>query len=249
MKRTRDIETIRLGKVVVGILEGPASISALGHLDGVLFAERDKPLANIVSRAGLGVDVYVLDSGINHEHKDFEGRAFKGMNFVTGESDEDLYGHGTHVSGTVAGKRFGVAKSARLFGVKILNRKGEGTVSLAVRAINYVIQQKITTGRKSIINLSLVGEFSQALNVAVDQASIRNGIPVIVAAGNQHEDACLTSPASSQNVIAVGNVDQTNHLSRSSNTGACVSIFAPGAKIVSASNLDPVGSKVLSGTR
>lgn len=195
------------------------------------------------------MDVYVLDSGIYDEHEDFEGRAFKGKNFVNDEDDSDLYGHGTHVAGTVAGRRFGVAKNARVYGVKILNRRGEGTISLAVRAIGYVIQQKELTGRKTIINLSLAGDISRSLNVAAEQAASKHGIPVIVAAGNQHMDACLASPASAPNVLSVGNVDMNNQITRTSNFGSCVSLFAPGAQIVSASSQDRTGSRVLSGTR
>ncbi|KAJ9081838.1 hypothetical protein DSO57_1010514 [Entomophthora muscae] len=270
-------QVVQLGRVVIGILDGAGSISAMRKLDGVLFVEKDRPiraaslliqpdppsygLERVSSRhvlpdpgytfdssAGSGVDVYVLDSGIYDEHEDFENRAFKGKNFVADEDDTDLYGHGTHVAGTVAGKDYGVAKNARVFGVKILNRKGEGTISLAVRAIGYVIKQKEITGRKSIINLSLAGGISRSLNVAVEQAASKHDIPVIVAAGNQHMDACQSSPASASNILSVGNVDQNNQITRTSNFGSCVSLFAPGAQIISASSLDKSGSRILSGT-
>ena len=100
--------------------------------------------------AGKGVDVYVIDSGIQVTHQEFEGRASMGASF-TGDGLEDKYGHGTHVAGIVAGKTFGVAKQARVIGVKVLNNNGSGDWGSVIAGINWVIANHKKTGRKSVV--------------------------------------------------------------------------------------------------
>ena len=73
--------------------------------------------------AGSGVDVYVVDTGVNAEHVDFGGRA--SLAFASaGLPLVDDEGHGTHCSGTIAGTRWGVAKQANIIAVKVLNSGG-----------------------------------------------------------------------------------------------------------------------------
>ncbi|KAI9292360.1 subtilisin-like protein, partial [Neoconidiobolus thromboides FSU 785] len=200
------------------------------------------------SHQGQNIDIYILDSGVNEQHRDFGGRAKLVANFVSNESEEDLFGHGTHVSGIIGGKDYGVAKKSNLYGIKILNKRGEGSVSQALYALAFIIKRVEKNPRRSIINLSLAGDFSEALNQAVDIAYKQLNIAVIVAAGNQNKNACLTSPGSAKGVVAVGNSDDNDRISRTSNYGPCITLFAPGSKIRSASNTDNFGSKILSGT-
>jgi len=77
--------------------------------------------------AGAGVDVYVIDTGINVEHNDFEGRAIWGKTIPRFDRDIDGNGHGSHCAGTIAGKTFGIAKKANLIAVKVLRTNGFGT--------------------------------------------------------------------------------------------------------------------------
>lgn len=78
-----------------------------------------------------GVQVFILDSGINVDHSEFGGRAILDANFVQDETEEDLGGHGTHVAGIIGGSTFGVSKNAELRSVKILDKNGDGsTVNL-----------------------------------------------------------------------------------------------------------------------
>ncbi|KAJ3502962.1 hypothetical protein NLJ89_g8650 [Agrocybe chaxingu] len=78
--------------------------------------------------AGEGVDIYIVDTGVYVQHEQFEGRARWGI-AVENYQQFDGHGHGTHVSGTAAGKQFGVAKKADIIAVKVLSDGGSGTVS------------------------------------------------------------------------------------------------------------------------
>lgn len=77
--------------------------------------------------AGEGTVAYVLDSGIQKTHEEFEGRASFGFNAITGSTTppwsniSDKSGHGTHVAATIAGKTYGVAKKAKIIDVKVMS--------------------------------------------------------------------------------------------------------------------------------
>ncbi len=77
--------------------------------------------------AGRNVDAYIIDTGINTAHGDFEGRAKWGFTASRLDGDEDGNGHGSHVASTVGGKKYGVAKKVNLIAVKVLNARGSGT--------------------------------------------------------------------------------------------------------------------------
>ena len=150
--------------------------------------------------------------------------------FIAGEANTDLNGHGTHIAGTIGSKTYGVAKKATLYGVKVLNGQGSGSWSGVIAGINYVVKNAVPG--KTIINMSLGGSKSQALNDAVD-AAYAAGVVVIVAAGNDAGDAALVSPAGASGAFAVGATDNTDTLASFSNRGKAVRLFAPGVNITS----------------
>jgi oryzin len=127
--------------------------------------------------AGNGVTVFVIDTGVNLDHVDFEGRASFGYNAVGDGSDEDGVGHGTHVSGTIAGKRFGIAKKAQIVAVKVLDSDGSGSNSQVIDGVQWVARH---AKDKSVANMSLGGRYSAAVNWAV-AAAIEEGITFGVA--------------------------------------------------------------------
>lgn len=87
------------------------------------------------------VTVYVLDTGITPTHTDFEGRARVGPQFIhRNEAECDLNGHGTHVAGTIAGKRYGICKTCKLVGVKVLDGQGYGSTPNSVNGIRWVMR-------------------------------------------------------------------------------------------------------------
>ncbi|ORX89252.1 subtilisin-like protein [Basidiobolus meristosporus CBS 931.73] len=183
--------------------------------------------------AGAGVDVYIIDTGINVRHSDFGGRASLPVSFINGEAVDDLNGHGTHVAGTVGGSTYGVAKKASLIGVKVLSGAGSGSTSGIIAGINWVAQRARSSGRRSVANMSLGGGNSEALKAAVNSA-VQAGVSFIVAAGNESQDACNVSPANAAGAFTVAATTISDTAASFTNYGQCVNIAAPGQDITSA---------------
>ncbi|KAK2067851.1 hypothetical protein P8C59_001557 [Phyllachora maydis] len=199
--------------------------------------------------AGRGITVYVLDTGIRVTHQEFQGRAVWGANFVD-DVQADEHGHGTHVAATIGGATYGVAKNVNLVAVKVLDAEGGGSTSGIIAGMQFVMQDVAAanlTG-KAIMNMSIGGTKTSALNDAV-AALAAAGIVPVVAAGNEDQDAANTSPASAGAAITVGAIAQRNDTRAGfSNHGTAVDIFAPGLDVVSASSADDTSARVLSGT-
>jgi subtilisin family serine protease len=205
------------------------------------------------STGGAGVNSYIVDTGINIAHTDFGGRAKWGANYAD-TTNSDCNGHGTHVAGTVGGKTYGIAKSTTLIAVKVLNCAGSGTNAGVISGINYVADQYKATRKTSVANMSLGGGYSAALNNAV-AAAISAGVTFVVAAGNENQDACNTSPASTPSAVTVGatTIDAISGVDKDvrasfSNYGTCVTIMAPGELIRSAWIGSNTATKTISGT-
>ncbi|KAL6044470.1 Regulatory P domain of the subtilisin-like proprotein convertase [Balamuthia mandrillaris] len=193
------------------------------------------------SSAGQNVDAYIIDTGIQVTHKQFEGRAEWGTNTAGDGQGRDCHGHGTHVAGTVGSLYYGVAKKTTLIAVKVLACDGYGSDATVIAGVEWATNHHHSKQNKrpSVANMSLGGGFSPALNEAVN-ASITAGITYAVAAGNDDYDACFVSPASVETAITVGATEIANIKSyekdaRSyySNYGSCLSVLAPGTLIKS----------------
>ncbi|RUP51424.1 alkaline proteinase [Jimgerdemannia flammicorona] len=194
--------------------------------------------------AGAGITAYVIDTGVLATHTDFGGRARLAVNFVDNQNT-DCNGHGTHVSGTIAGTKYGIAKKAKIVGVKVLNCKGSGTTSGVISGVEWVTKNAIKG--KSVVNMSLGGGVSQALDSAV-AAAVAAGIPFFVAAGNEQQDACKVSPARTPSAFTVGATTSTDSKASYSNYGTCVDIWAPGSSITSAWIGSNSATNIISGT-
>lgn len=109
----------------------------LDKLDGSMDSKYEYSLT------GKGVEIYVLDTGVNPNHKEFEGRVYCGYSAVYGEDCTDVRGHGSHVSGTAAGTTYGVAKDASIVAVKVLAKDGTGSESGVINGIEYVAKKKL----------------------------------------------------------------------------------------------------------
>ncbi|KXN64842.1 subtilisin-like protein, partial [Conidiobolus coronatus NRRL 28638] len=196
--------------------------------------------------AGEGVNVYVLDTGVNVSHQDFGGRATWGITTVEGASNEDKHGHGTHCAGTIGGKTYGVAKKAKIFAVKVLGDDGSGTDESVIAGINWVVANG-NGAKGNVISMSLGGDSSDSLNKAVADA-YGNGVVIVAAAGNDNDDACNGSPSGAPEAITVGATDVRDSKAYFSNYGKCVDILAPGVNILSAWKGSTTATNTISGT-
>ncbi|NUT30251.1 MAG: S8 family peptidase [Streptomyces sp.] len=195
--------------------------------------------------AGSGVTVYVIDTGIRISHKDFGGRASYGWDFVGDDrTASDGNGHGTHVAGTIAGSRYGVAKNAKVVSVRVLDNAGAGTTAQVIAGIDWVTKH---ARKPAVANVSLGGYRNAQLDAAV-RNSIASGVTYTVAAGNDGLPASLYSPAAVREAITVGATDKKDARAGFSNFGPSLDLFAPGVGITSASYGSDTGKATFSGT-
>ncbi|GMF08423.1 unnamed protein product [Ambrosiozyma monospora] len=119
---------------------------------------------------GEGVMNYVIDTGINTELPEFEGRAILGPNFSLDAKNADYIGHGTHVAGIIGSATYGVAKKTTMMSIKVLDRFGQGSLSSVIAGIEWAVHHRKTNGIPGVANLSLGAGKSPILNDAVKAA-------------------------------------------------------------------------------
>ncbi|KAJ3172325.1 subtilisin-like serine protease [Geranomyces variabilis] len=201
--------------------------------------------------AGKGVDIYIVDTGININHTEFEGRAKWGI--TTSSTDPariDDHGHGSHVAGIAGGKTFGTSKLSTLIAVKALASNGSGPYSDVIDGLSWVARAASRSGRPSVVNLSVEGENSPTFNAALS-GILDLDIHVVCAAGNSGEDACLSSPAAltaQKPAISVSAIDRYDNMPSFSNYGRCVLLTAPGVDVLSVLYTSNSGAVTMSGT-
>ena len=207
--------------------------------------QRSLPLSNsyTYNNSASNVNAYIIDTGVLNSHSDFGGRASSGIDTVDNDNDAtDCNGHGTHVAGTVASSTYGVAKSAKIIGVRVLNCQGSGTNSGVIAGIDWVAQNHV---KPAVANMSLGGGASSATDSAVANL-VNAGVTVVVAAGNDNSNACNYSPAREPSAITVGSTTSSDARSSFSNYGTCLDIYAPGSSITS--TWSNGGTNTISGT-
>lgn len=178
--------------------------------------------------------VAVIDTGVDNTLADLKGkvRMDLGKNFIDQKVDAiDDNGHGTHVSGIIAGQSNngysmeGINPVAKILPVKVLDSSGSGDTEKIASGIIYAANQ----GAK-VINLSLGGTYSRTIESALKYAASKNVI-IVVASGN--EGSMLSYPASSKYVISVGATNAFDIVSDYSNFGETLDLVAPGTGIPS----------------
>jgi subtilisin family serine protease len=205
--------------------------------------QRTRPLSTTYTynSTAPGVYAYVVDTGIYTSHSNFGGRAANVYDALGGNG-QDCNGHGTHVAGTIGSATYGVAKSVRLRGVRVLNCSGSGSTSGIVAALNWL---RTNAARPAVANMSLGGGYSSTLNSAATNLA-NSGVFLAVAAGNENQNACNVSPASASAVFTTASSTSSDAKSSFSNWGSCVEAYAPGSSITSTWNNG--GYATISGT-
>lgn len=182
---------------------------------------------------GSGVKVAIIDTGIDLDHPDLAVNIAGNINIINpAKTGDDDNGHGTHVAGTVAAVGndigvIGVAFTARLYAVKVLDRRGSGFLSDVIAGLQWCV-----TNRMQVVNMSLgtssdIQSFHDAV-IAVNNV----GIIQVAAAGNA-SGGPVGYPAAYDEVIAVSATDSTNTIAAFSSVGPKVELAAPGVSIPS----------------
>jgi subtilisin family serine protease len=210
--------------------------------------QRSLPLGGsyIYTPTGAGVRAYIVDTGILTSHTNFGGRATVGYDAVgDGRNGQDCEGHGTHVAGTVGSTTYGVAKSVSLIAVRVLDCTGNGSYSWIIAGLDWVAANHV---KPAVVNMSLGGPANTAFDDAVRRVH-NAGVAVVVAAGNENEDACTESPSRILGeAIVVGATTSTDARASFSDYGSCVDLFAPGNSITSLGISSTTSTAVNSGT-
>ena len=202
---------------------------------------------------GAGVHAYVIDTGIRTTHQDFNGRAFNAADFVGGANPGctgfPIGGHGTHVAGTIAGNKYGVAKSVFVYSIRVADCNGNAPFSVIIAGVNWVTGNR---NNPAVANISLAGPAFPALDSAV-ATSIASGVTYVIGAGNDGINAGSVSPARVTTALTVAATDDTDTRAvfttlSSSNFGSVVDLFAPGKFIVSAWHDSDTAENTISGT-
>lgn len=197
---------------------------------------------------GGGVQVAVVDTGIDYAHKDLQGAVtycivslrnsktyYEGTNM---KNCADPNGHGTHVAGIIAARLnnigvAGVAPKTNLYAVRVLDASGSGYISDVakgiIEAVKGIDDIAGTDDDADVISMSLGGPHSQALYEAIKYA-YNNGAVLVAATGNEGASS-PSYPAAYSEVIAVGAVDSNYTIASWSNRNP--SVVAPGVNVLS----------------
>jgi len=206
---------------------GPSS-QATYSLDDSYLAERwgvsriEAPQAWQITRGDQSIIVAVLDTGINKDNQDLAERVVAEVNFTGSPTSDDLYGHGTHMAGTIAA----IAPECQLMNVKVADDVGRCEPSVVARGIIWAVDH----GAR-VINLSLSMKASPNLEEAVNYAWSQGAI-LITAAGNRGGSE-PSYPAYYVNCLAVAGTNKNNSLALLSSYGDWVDVAAPGFNIYS----------------
>lgn len=185
---------------------------------------------------------WIVDTGIDTDHPDLNVDVTRSRSFVTTEPKptvEDLNGHGTHVSGTIAAKNdaigvVGVAAGATVISCRVLDRSGSGSFSWSVAALDYIAE---VGNPGDVVNMSL-GPSSRYIDPAVDAAVLATaaaGIKISIAAGNESDDCTYYSPAhnNGEGICTISACDINDNWAYFSNYGTPVDFCEPGYNIYS----------------
>jgi aqualysin 1 len=212
-------------------------------------ADLSSSLAGDGSGDVRGVNVYVLDTGVDASHPDLN--VVQHVNFALGPN-WDCNGHGTHVAGTIAARDndidvVGVAPGAPLTAVRVLGCGGFAPWSVIIKGVDWVTAN---AARPAVANMSIVGGVNESADEAV-RRSAASGVFYAIAAGNNGIDACDGSPGRTgagidNGIVNMAATDLNDREAGFSNFGSCIDLWGPGVRIPSTRNGG--GTTLFSGT-
>jgi subtilisin family serine protease len=187
---------------------------------------------------GTGKTAWVIDSGIDLDHPDLNVDGARSASFLRKGGPDDENGHGTHVAGTIAAIDnnegvIGVAAGATVVSVRVLDRRGSGSLSGVIAGVDYV---GANASSADVANMSLGGGVSQSLDQAVIDAAQASGATFVLAAGNESDNANNHSPAraNGNNIVTISASDSNDNFAYFSNYGnPPIDWCAPGVSIKS----------------
>ncbi|OYD08601.1 alkaline serine protease [Paludifilum halophilum] len=193
----------------------------------------DAPQAWDVTRGSSNVKIAIVDTGVQYNHPDLQGKVERGYDFVDRDWDpNDGNGHGTHCAGIAAAATnngtgiAGMAPNNTIYAVRVLNNNGSGTWSDVANGITHAADNA------DVVSLSLGGtRGSSTLQNAVNYAWSNNTV-VVAAAGNAGTST-PHYPAYYSNAIAVAATDSNDNKASFSTYGSWVDVAAPGVSIYS----------------
>ena len=218
--------------------------------------QADLPLDKLFHRpcgnlTGKGVTVYVMDTGIQYEHEEFEtGRAkYVGcdpfsstQNMTSGvvsRNGADCHGHGSHVAAIAGGNKVSASPGVELFSVRVLGCDNMGTIAAILEGFDCIFKHHRRRGKPpSVINFSIVVSKTEVTMARIAKRARNKGIHLVIVAGNHKTgpvNACSLSMSSSKSAITVAATDKLDSAWAGNNLGQCVDLFAPGVGISSAS--------------
>ncbi|HYQ66921.1 S8 family serine peptidase [Actinophytocola sp.] len=219
-------------------------------LDGPVRASLDHSVPQIgapeawaAGYTGAGTTVAVLDTGVDVTHPDLADAVVNAKNFTDSDTDDDRFGHGTHVasiitgSGAASGGRYkGVAPDAKLLNGKVLNDFGGGQESWIIAGMEWAAESGA-----DVVNMSLgssaPSDGTDPMSQAVNRITADTGTLFVIAAGNS--GGWIGSPGRADAALTVGAVDGNDQLAEFSSRGTIdgalkPDITAPGVNIVAA---------------
>ncbi len=210
--------------------------------------QRDLPLNGAYDPAGTGVGVHVIvnDTGVTKTADLGDRLSSQCYSTIVFRGCEDGHGHGTHVSGTAAGTKWGVAKQAIVHSDRFLDENGSGSDTDAILTIEKAVEwANADKAVRWVLNASWGGAPTPTIDAAVCKA-IDAGIVFVAAAGNESSSSYSSTPARVLQVITAGAMDSSDTYASFSNYGPGVDLFAPGVDIES--DTPTGGTTTMSGT-